>query len=79
MYLSDISTRFCNLAGIGGISIPCGFTSGPMPLPIGLQLLRRPFGEASLLRVAHPREQSTDWHNMATPPSASSSPSFREP
>ncbi len=62
MYLSDIFTLSCNLAGICGISIPCGFTSGPRPLPIGLQLLGSPFGEASLLRVAHAYEQSTGWH-----------------
>jgi aspartyl-tRNA(Asn)/glutamyl-tRNA(Gln) amidotransferase subunit A len=62
MYLSDIFTLSCNLAGICGISVPCGFTSGPKPLPIGLQLLGRPFGEASVLRVAHAYDRSTDWH-----------------
>ncbi|MCH2379655.1 MAG: hypothetical protein MK236_09575 [Pedosphaera sp.] len=40
--------------------MPCGFSSGG--LPIGLQLLGRPFGEGELLRVAHAYEQSTDWH-----------------
>jgi len=44
MYLSDIFTISCNLAGICGISIPCGFTKKPR-LPIGLQLLGKPFGE----------------------------------
>lgn len=61
MYLGDIFTLSCNLAGICGISVPCGFTSSPK-LPIGLQLLGKPFGEATLLRVAHAYEQSTDWH-----------------
>jgi len=60
MYLSDIYTISCNLAGLCGISVPCGFSSGG--LPIGLQLLGRPFGESDLLRVANVYEQSTDWH-----------------
>ena len=61
MYLSDIFTISCNLAGICGISLPCGFTSAPR-LPIGLQVLGKPFGEEELLRVAHAYEQSTGWH-----------------
>ena len=61
MYLSDIFTISCNLAGISGISLPCGFTSAPK-LPIGLQLLGQPFGEATLLKLAHAYEQSTAWH-----------------
>jgi aspartyl-tRNA(Asn)/glutamyl-tRNA(Gln) amidotransferase subunit A len=61
MYLSDIFTISCNLAGICGISVPCGFTKNPK-LPIGLQLLGKPFGEETLLRIAHAYEQSTDWH-----------------
>src|SRR5579859_2016181 len=60
MYLSDIFTISCNLAGICGVSLPCGFTSSPK-LPIGLQLLGKPFGEETLLKVAHAYEQSTDW------------------
>jgi aspartyl-tRNA(Asn)/glutamyl-tRNA(Gln) amidotransferase subunit A len=60
MYLSDIFTISCNLAGICGVSLPCGFTSNPK-LPIGLQLLGKPFGEETLLMVAHAYEQSTDW------------------
>ncbi len=60
MYLSDIYTISCNLAGLCGISVPCGFSSGG--LPIGLQLLGRPFSESDLLRVAHAYEQATDWH-----------------
>ena len=46
---------------IGGISVPCGFTATPK-LPIGLQLLGKPFGEEMLLRIAHAYEQSTRWH-----------------
>ena len=66
MYLGDIFTLSCNLAGICGISVPCGFTKSPK-LPIGLQLLGKPFGEATLLRVAHAYEQSTDWHKDKPP------------
>jgi len=66
MYLSDIFTISCNLAGIPGISVPCGFTSNPK-LPIGLQLLGRPMGEGTLLRLAHAYEQSTDWHRQRAP------------
>jgi aspartyl-tRNA(Asn)/glutamyl-tRNA(Gln) amidotransferase subunit A len=61
MYLSDIFTISCNLAGICGISIPCGFTKDPA-LPIGLQLLGKPFGEETLLRIAHAFEQNTAYH-----------------
>ncbi len=62
MYLMDIYTISCNLAGICGISLPCGFTAGERPLPIGLQLLGRHFDESTILRAAHAYEQSTDWH-----------------
>jgi aspartyl-tRNA(Asn)/glutamyl-tRNA(Gln) amidotransferase subunit A len=61
MYLSDIFTISCNLAGICGISIPCGFTRNPK-LPIGLQLLGKPFGEETMFRLAHAYEQCTPWH-----------------
>ena len=60
MYLSDIYTISCNLAGIAGISIPCGFTKNG--LPIGLQLLAPPFAEEKLLRIARMYERETDWH-----------------
>jgi len=66
MYLSDIFTISCNLAGICGISVPCGFTATPK-LPIGLQLLGKPFGEEMLLRLAHAYEQSTAWHKEHPP------------
>lgn len=61
MYLSDIFTISCNLAGIPGISVPCGFTTSPK-LPIGLQFLGKPFGEETILKLAHAYEQSTSWH-----------------
>jgi aspartyl-tRNA(Asn)/glutamyl-tRNA(Gln) amidotransferase subunit A len=61
MYLSDVFTLACNLAGICGISLPCGFTKAPK-LPIGLQLLGKPFGEETLLKIAHAYEQGTGWH-----------------
>src|SRR4051812_40613298 len=61
MYLSDIFTISCNLAGNCGVSLPCGFTASPK-LPIGLQLLGKPFGEETVLKVAHAYEQSTPWH-----------------
>lgn len=66
MYLEDIFTLSCNLAGLCGISLPCGFTRSPR-LPIGLQLLGPPLGEAMLLRIAHAYEQATPWHRHAPP------------
>jgi aspartyl-tRNA(Asn)/glutamyl-tRNA(Gln) amidotransferase subunit A len=63
MYLADIFTIAANLAGICGISIPCGFdSSSGTKLPVGLQFLGRPFDEARILQVAHAFEQSTEWH-----------------
>ncbi|MCX7825608.1 MAG: Asp-tRNA(Asn)/Glu-tRNA(Gln) amidotransferase subunit GatA [Verrucomicrobiae bacterium] len=61
MYLSDIFTVSANIAGICGVSVPCGFTAQPK-LPIGLQVLGKPFGEETILRVAHAYEQATAWH-----------------
>jgi aspartyl-tRNA(Asn)/glutamyl-tRNA(Gln) amidotransferase subunit A len=66
MYLSDIFTISCNLAGNCGISLPCGFSANPK-LPIGLQLLGKPFGEATILKIAHAYEQATDWHKQNPP------------
>ena len=60
MYLADIYTISCNLAGIPGISIPCGFSKGG--LPIGLQFFAPPFEEEKLLRVARMYERATSWH-----------------
>ena len=62
MYLSDIYTISCNLAGLCGISVPCGFSEDG--LPMGLQLLGKPFGESDLLRAAYAYEQPTDWHTQ---------------
>ena len=60
MYLGDIFTVTANLAGICGLSVPCGFTSSG--LPVGLQILGPAFGEEKVLRVGHAYEQSTEWH-----------------
>jgi aspartyl-tRNA(Asn)/glutamyl-tRNA(Gln) amidotransferase subunit A len=60
MYLADIFTISVNLAGVPAISIPCGFTSGN--LPVGLQLIGRHFDEGLLLKASYAFEQSTDWH-----------------
>jgi aspartyl-tRNA(Asn)/glutamyl-tRNA(Gln) amidotransferase subunit A len=65
MYLSDIYTISANLAGICGLSIPCGFTKGG--LPIGLQLQAAPFEEEKLLRTARMYERATDWHMRRAP------------
>ena len=60
MYLSDIFTISCNLAGIPGLSLPCGFTKDN--LPIGLQILGKPLDEETVLKTAYAYEQATDWH-----------------
>ena len=62
MYLEDVFTVTCNIAGIPGISIPCGFTGGERPLPIGLQLLGPAFSEEKLMRIARMYEAATEWH-----------------
>ena len=64
MYLADIFTNAANLAGICGISIPCGFAEFERgkKLPIGLQLLGKALDEARIFQIAHAYEQSTDWH-----------------
>ncbi|MGZ5504273.1 MAG: Asp-tRNA(Asn)/Glu-tRNA(Gln) amidotransferase subunit GatA [Chthoniobacterales bacterium] len=66
MYLADVFTIPANLAGICGISVPCGFAQSNegRALPIGMQLLGRSFDEARLMQVAHAYEQSTDWHKQ---------------
>jgi aspartyl-tRNA(Asn)/glutamyl-tRNA(Gln) amidotransferase subunit A len=65
MYLADIFTISVNLAGAPAISIPCGFTSGN--LPIGMQLIGRHFDEETILKVSYAYEQSADWHRRKPP------------
>ncbi|MEQ1757061.1 MAG: Asp-tRNA(Asn)/Glu-tRNA(Gln) amidotransferase subunit GatA [Vicinamibacterales bacterium] len=60
MYLADVFTVSANLAGLPGISVPCGFTGAK--LPIGLQLMGRMFDEATMLRTADAFERATSWH-----------------
>ncbi len=60
MYLSDIFTISVNIAGIPALSMPCGFTKSG--LPIGLQIMGRPFAEEIVLRAAYAYEQATEWH-----------------
>ncbi|MDP2822849.1 MAG: Asp-tRNA(Asn)/Glu-tRNA(Gln) amidotransferase subunit GatA [Sulfuritalea sp.] len=60
MYLSDIYTISTNLAGLPGMSLPCGFGSNNMP--VGLQIIGNWFGEAKMLNVAHQYQKATDWH-----------------
>lgn len=60
MYLTDIYTIAVNLAGLPGMSLPCGFDA--QGLPIGLQLIGNYFAEARILNVAHQYQQATDWH-----------------
>jgi len=59
MYLSDVCTLPINIAGLPAISIPAGFGDG---LPIGMQLIGKPFGEETILRIAYAYEQATEWH-----------------
>ena len=61
MYLNDIYTIGANLAGLPGISVPCGFSKD---LPVGLQLVGPHFAEASVLHCAHQYQQITDWHQQ---------------
>ena len=64
MYLSDICTIPVNIAGIPSISVPAGFSFG---LPIGMQIMGRPFGEESIFRAAYAYEQAAGWHNLRAP------------
>ncbi len=65
MYLADIFTNTANLAGICGISVPCGFAKvNGSQLPIGLQILGKALDEARIFQIAHAYEQSTDWHKQ---------------
>jgi aspartyl-tRNA(Asn)/glutamyl-tRNA(Gln) amidotransferase subunit A len=61
MYLNDVFTLPVNIAGLPGISVPAGFVDG---LPVGLQIIGKPFDEATVLRAAYAYEQSQDWRNV---------------
>ncbi|NWN97389.1 MAG: Asp-tRNA(Asn)/Glu-tRNA(Gln) amidotransferase subunit GatA, partial [Bacillus sp. (in: Bacteria)] len=61
MYANDLLTIPVNLAGVPGISVPCGFDNG---LPMGLQIIGKHFDEATVYRVAHAFEQATDYHKQ---------------
>jgi aspartyl-tRNA(Asn)/glutamyl-tRNA(Gln) amidotransferase subunit A len=63
MYLTDLMTITVNLAGLPGISIPCGFDD--KNLPIGIQLIGKVLGEEQLFQVAYAYEQATDWHRRS--------------
>jgi aspartyl-tRNA(Asn)/glutamyl-tRNA(Gln) amidotransferase subunit A len=65
MYLEDVLTLPASLAGLCGLSVPCGFDAAH--LPIGLQLLGPAFGEARLLEVGHAYQQATRWHHQRAP------------
>lgn len=65
MYLADVFTVSANLAGLPAISVPCGFT--PEGLPVGLQLVGRPFDEATLCRLADGYERETEWWKRRPP------------
>ncbi len=69
MYLNDVCTIPVNIAGLPGMSVPCGFaaTSDGAKLPIGVQFIAKPFDEASLFRAAYAYEQSTSWRNEFPP------------
>ena len=66
MYLSDVLTIPCNIAGLPGISVPCGFSSEK--LPIGLQIMGKPFDEQTVLNAAYAYEQSTKWYEKKLAP-----------
>ncbi len=61
MYLSDVLTIPCNIAGLPGISVPCGFSKDG--LPIGIQVLGKPFDEETVIHVAHAYEHNTNWRD----------------
>jgi len=61
MYLSDVCTLPINIAGLPAISIPAGFADG---LPIGMQIISKPFAEETILKISHAYEQATEWHKQ---------------
>ncbi len=64
MYMCDVVTIPANLAGVPGISVPCGFADD---LPVGLQILAPRFEDARVFRIAHAYEQATEWHSVRAP------------
>jgi aspartyl-tRNA(Asn)/glutamyl-tRNA(Gln) amidotransferase subunit A len=64
MYLEDVFTVPANLAGLPALSVPCGLAAG---LPVGLQLVGRPFDEETLLRLAASFQEATTHHQLAPP------------
>ncbi len=64
MYLTDVCTLPINIAGVPAISIPAGFANN---LPIGMQIIGKPFSEETILRIAFAYEQATDWHKRKPP------------
>ncbi len=71
MYLCDVFTVTCNIAGIAGMSLPCGFTDATAnapALPIGLQLLAPSFGEETMLQAGRAYERETEWHKLRLKP-----------
>jgi aspartyl-tRNA(Asn)/glutamyl-tRNA(Gln) amidotransferase subunit A len=69
MYLSDVCTLPVNIAGLPGISVPAGFVDGPdgKRLPVGLQVIGKPFDEATVLRVAYAFQEASEWHKARPP------------
>jgi len=69
MYLSDVCTIPVNIAGLPGLSVPCGFATAEdgARLPIGLQIIAKSFDEATLFRAAYRYEQATEWHKQFPP------------
>jgi aspartyl-tRNA(Asn)/glutamyl-tRNA(Gln) amidotransferase subunit A len=69
MYLNDVCTIPVNIAGLPGMSLPCGFATADdgARLPVGLQVIAKPFDEASIFRAAHAYEQASGWHKEFPP------------
>ena len=64
MYLSDVCTLPINIAGVPAISIPAGFDES---LPVGMQIIAKPFAEETILKIANAYQQATDWHKQKPP------------
>jgi aspartyl-tRNA(Asn)/glutamyl-tRNA(Gln) amidotransferase subunit A len=64
MYLEDVFTLALSLAGLPGMSVPCGFAGG---MPVGMQVMGRQYDEATVLRVAHAYERASEWSRCRPP------------